>query len=196
MTFELFAVIILAIVLAVVLKAYDNLSRELSRIKHEKEVIEERARHHAQKIVNEAKDKALGIVEGAQIKVEKSNEEVEERLNKVSEDQIGQYKQVLHNISKSIEDGALREMQEFKKTLEMETIDAQKIIGKRIEEQYTDATRNLEEYRLRKLKELNNSLFETLKLVSRKVLGRTMSVEDHGDLVVKALEEARHEQLI
>ena len=121
---------------------------------------------------------------------------MEERLDKVSEGQIGQYKQVLKNISKYIEDSALREMQEFKKTLEMETLDAQKIIGKRIEDQYTNLTRDLEDYRLRKLDDLNNKIFEALKTVSRRVLGKTLSVDDHADLVIKALEEARHEQLI
>jgi type II secretory pathway component PulJ len=196
MSFEFIAVIILAVVLAAVLRSYDNLWRELSRIKKEKEDIEERARTHALKILDEAKDKALEIVEDAQLKAEKNKLIVEEKLDEVSSAQIDKYKEVVQNISKVVEGEAVRELDQFKNILEKETLEAQKIIGSKINDQYSKVTEELENYRLRKITELDNKAFEVIKLVVNKIIGKTISTEEHAQLVVKALEEAKHDQVI
>jgi len=192
----LLAVIGLSLVAFVTIKAYDRLLREITRLKEERELVEARARHKAVVIVEEARDKALEILREARIEAETKREALSHRLDNVTDRQVDDYKQVLQSITKAVEDGALRELSEFRKAMEMETVNAQDIVGKKIEEQYAQLQKEIEAAKKSKLEELDKKLVAVIKEAGTRVLGRILTVEDHQDLVVQALEDAKKNNVL
>ena len=57
------------------------------------------------------------------------------------------------------------------------------------------AEKEIRAYREQKLSEVEKSIPEIINSISREVLGRAMTVEDHADLVLKTLERAKKEKL-
>lgn len=56
-----------------------------------------------------------------------------------------------------------------------------------------DAFRKIEEYTREKLKKVDESIYQVLALVSKEVLGKSLSMEEHEEVVLRALEEAKRE---
>ena len=100
------AVIALAGILVVTFRAYDRQLREFERLKQERESWEARARHKAVTIIEEARDNAMEILEGARIEAESKRDSMNRKLDGVGERELLDYKQVLQSISKAIEDGS------------------------------------------------------------------------------------------
>lgn len=196
MSFELFAVMGLVLVLALVLRSYDSALRELRRYRSERELIKNDARKKAVEIVEEARDKALRLLERAEIDASEGRNVVEEGLREAAQKQLDNYKNVLQSMSKDIEGISEREIDEFRKALEMETVAVQKVVGAKLEQRYEQVNRELEEYRVRKLKEINDRLYEITKEAVKIGTGRTISGQMQTELIVEALEEAKRQDVV
>lgn len=194
--FELVAVFLLCAALAVTIAAYEKQSRKLAAYKAEKDLFEARARHKAISLVEEAKNKALGILENAKLQASADKGDLGEELQKVSQLQLDSYKQVLQNISKSIESDAKSEIEDFKKALETETVSAQKNLAEKTESSYEQANKLIEEYKIKKMAEIDKKVYEILKEASGEILGHTISFEKQTEMVLAALEEAKKNHVV
>jgi len=196
MSIELIAVFVLSGLLVVVLSAYDRLLRELKRTRFEREEIENRARHRASRIIEEARDKALRVLQEVQLDATQEKELLKTGLNHVTEIQLSNYNSKLQTITKDIEDDIRKEASEFKRALEMETVGAEKAVAARIEEDYTKAKQEVEAYKAAKLARVDENITQMLKAVSLEVVGKSLSFENHAELVTKCLEEAKRDHVI
>ncbi len=196
MNFEIFGVLILSVVLAVVLAAYDKLLRELKRLKQEKETIELRARHRAMKVVEDARDRALEIMQKANAQMQRDRGHLDTELQKVSSEQLDEYKQVLQNISKAVENNAMRELDEFKQALQMGTTGAQKIVEQKIEDEYAKARLEVQDYKKSQMEKVDKHVVELLERVVTKAANKALTIDQHADLVIEALREAKTQHVI
>jgi hypothetical protein len=194
--FELIAVVLLSVALAIVLALYEKLARDLKSYRADKDLFEARARQRAIKVVEGAKDRALAILEEAKLQAQNDKQDLSEELQKASQQQIENYKQTLQNISKAIEEDAKNEVDDFKKLLETEAVGAQKSMTTRVEGEYVKANQTVEEYKKRRLAEVDQNIFEILRDVSKDIIPMGMSFEQHSELVKAALEEAKRQHVI
>jgi len=190
------AVIGLMAVLAVVLRAYDRLLRDSQRQKEDRETWEARARHKAVVIVEEARDKALEILREARIEAETKRDSLNKKLDNLGERQLIDYKNVLQTISKAVEEGATRELGQFRQALESETIQAQKVIGEKMEDQYNRMADEIKHEKQIRLEELDKQVFAVIKKATNDIIGKALTVDEHSDLVIKALEEAKRTHVL
>jgi hypothetical protein len=56
--------------------------------------------------------------------------------------------------------------------------------------------KELEVYKAERLKKVDEKIFEILKDASTKAIGKSLSLEDHEDVVIKALEDAKRENVL
>lgn len=135
--------------------------------------IEAVAQETAGRVLRQAQERALEILEKTRLDVESRNEKLEIRLNKVEE----------------------KEMQDFGKALAGITADLQgeaaTVVGQKIDEEFARAKLEIDGYKTQKLKEIDAKTTEIIKDVTRQVLGKALDTTKHSALVAAALEEAK-----
>ncbi len=188
MNIELIVIVGLCLVLGLVLAGYDRVLRELNRLKKGREEINAEAREKAVRILESAREKAVEIVSEAKIGTLRESEDINRRLGEVSEQKLVEYKQMLQNISKSVENTAVRELSEYKKSLEMETSLGQKAVGERV-------VQELAEYKAAKVAQIDAQIAAAVKKITLEVLGRSINSEDQNKIIISALEKAKNEGL-
>lgn len=185
LSFEFYVVVGLCIVLAIVLRAYERLLREYKRIQFERKEIENKARNHAGKIIEGAKDRALAILEEAGIQATEKKGEMASKLDEVTGKQLDQYKNTIQNVSKDIKEQALREMREFSSTLD-----------ERIDEQYTQIQKDIDSYREEKMNEMKTKLSGLVEDIIPAAIGKGLNYEAQEQMIFNALEEAKEKHVI
>lgn len=110
-----------------------------------------------------------------------------EAINHLQQEDIN----IIKNITKDIESAALNEVQKFEKQLHDETIGQQEVIDQKIQDAFAKANFDIEEYKKAKVSEADKRLYDLLQAAAKEVIGKRLSYEDHGDLIMSALEEVK-----
>lgn len=197
--------------------SYLRLVRNYSKLKEEKRKLEAVAQKEAEKIIDEARRQSSQILQEAQSKASSMIQEVgfiSEQTKKKMLDEIGKVTQgyaknyqglleeakkeaigIINNISNDIKGEALREIEEMKQALTQEVLRAQETTRKAIEESLSKVGAEVQAYKQARLKRVDAAIFEIIKQVSQKVIGKSLSLEDKEELVMKSLEEAKKENV-
>jgi len=183
--------------------------------------LEERLKHHDHKkeieILENARQKAAKIIGDARIVEDKTKSEFHNQLKTVSlnevrdfekaaNDLLDVYKQELENlktntikmasnITKDIESNTISELKDFKEILKKETYASQKIVEEKIEHDYSQTKKEIEAYKQERLKKVDEEIYNILQNVSILVLGKAISLEDHEQIVIDALNKAKEEKV-
>lgn len=185
------AVIILAIVLALLLARNDKQRREIEELKKQRSEIEFQARQKALRLLQDAREKGMQIILEATTRAGKDQNNITLELTKVAEQQQEIYKQMLQNISKSVGDEAVREINNLTNVLESETSGVQKLVSQKLEEEYKSISVEIENYKSQKLKDINSRLRDMLLDISRVMIGKNINQDDHTELILKLLNETK-----
>jgi hypothetical protein len=132
------------------------------------------------------------------------NEKQSNTLEEMSHELLGFYKnaiedekegsiQIIKDVSEDLKKEAVSELVEFKDVLHKETIESQELVRKKVNLEYEQMEKELEKYKEVKLKEIDGAIYHILADVTRNVLGKALSLEDHQELVMSSLEEARRQ---
>ena len=98
-----------------------------------------------------------------------------------------------NNMTKDMLSQSSLEVEEFRKTLEAGRIDIRKELKDRLDVEYKKAQKNIEDYKVDQIKKVDKHVFGILQALTRDVLGKSLSLKDHEDLVQKALSEMKAE---
>lgn len=90
-------------------------------------------------------------------------------------------------IAKNLETHAFAGIAEFRETLESQRIFVHKQLEDKLDEEYQKAQKDIEMYKTEQMKKIDKQVFDILHALVRDVLGRSLSLKDHEDLVQKAL---------
>ncbi|MCL5114029.1 MAG: hypothetical protein M1372_02560 [Patescibacteria group bacterium] len=213
------AITAIAISYARAVKKFNSYQKEadllLTQIHKKESDLLEDARIKAGKIIEEANVKAQDILNSTNNLNNDSKKTLEDALEKlvkhqagyfekVSEDFLKTYQQelaslkeknieILRNVSKNIEEDTTNEVKDFDSVLEKETIASQKIVEEKIEQEYTKIQKDTEEYRSQMIKKVDEQIYKIIEEVSKQVLGKGLSLQEHEDLVIDALSKAKKE---
>lgn len=173
----------------------------------------EHTRKKSSHVIEEATKKAKELIADSQSLSIDSKKVLDEALSdliknqvasfqKASEDFLKEYKnelemlrsntvQVARNVSKDIEDDAVREVDNYRQVLQKETIDSQKIVEAKIEEDYAKTQKEVTAYREKMLKEVDEDIYKILETVSKEAIGKSIPLAQHEQLIIDALEKAK-----
>ena len=184
-----------------VIKKYNLLIREQQRPKlhdHKKEIeILENAREKAAKIIgNQVNDKLKTVSLNEIRDFEKAANDLLAIYKQELEDLKSSTIKIASNITKDIESNTISELKDFKEILKKETYASQKIVEEKIEEKYSEMKKELEAYRQERLKKIEDEIYNIIQNISMLVLGRSLSVRDHEEMILEALEKAKKEKAI
>jgi len=163
-------------------------------------------RARAEKILEDAKAKSQEIISQAVTLNSQSMQSLNQALEKATNEQIMAYKQALENgkgesvktlsnISKDIQNAALEEVQAFKNNLQQEVAKSQLEVQKRLEADFKSVDTQVEEYKKKRLTEVEAELNQILAKVTEDLLGKSLRISDHQELVMKSLQEAKQKNV-
>lgn len=167
------------------------------------------------RIIQEATKKAELIIQEAQIFSDETktqfasnlqvvNKKHEEFLNKRSAEILKLYEQFIIDlrgdtegqfkiISKDMQNHSLASIGEFRESLEGERIFMHKQLETKVEEEYKKVQKHIEDYKLDQMRKVDKKIFDILHGLTRNVLGRSLSLKEHEDLVQRALAQMKIE---
>jgi len=211
----------LAISYSQIIKKINSQKEELEALTNqiydkESEVLKD-ARSKAETIVNDAIQKAQEIITSSNNLNSQSKKTLDEAFEtlmkhqtgyfeKASQDFLEEYKkeleslkqkniEILKNTSKSIEEDTLREVEDFDSIIEKETVASQKIIQEKIEKDYARVQKEVDEYKTQMVNKVDEQIYKILQEVSKLVLGKSLSLAEHEQLIIDALDQAKKDGL-
>ncbi len=216
-----FMIVLLSLLVVLLLGIYWFLSKWLKFL--QKDYIS-----GAEKIVDEAREKALQIVSQATTKANSSLDAIEnlseesksmlkseldtlvkeetDKLRVASKELVDFYKtsltkqhqesfQEIEQATQEVEQQIEKEMDEFKDVLHEGTVGMQEKVEAKATAEYQKVEKELESYKARRLKAVDETIYDILHDVSKDVFGQALSMEEHQELVLKALEEAKQNNI-
>jgi len=177
----------------------------------------EEAHHKSQEIIDQANKQANEILASSKVYENNSNQALKDKLamlekqqegvfSKASEDMKVAYQNMitqiqeqdlntLKSMTKDIESDVIADFKEFRDVLEKETINSEKIVKGKIDEEYLTMQKDLDEYKKKKYQKVDEDIYKILYRVSEMVLNQGISYDKHKELVIEALETAKKEQV-
>lgn len=171
----------------------------------------------AEEIIKKAIDRAERIILDAEIvktdflnKVEESLERVGEQgvqeLKIDSEEFDKKYKDLFEGLKQeylkhanttleSVGKIADEELEDFRKVLRSETVESQEIISKKISQEFEQVQKEIEEYKKNRVDNIGQEISTLVSKISKEVLGRTLTPEQHGEIILQELENAKKDGL-
>lgn len=191
-------------------------SKEDSAYNKSSEIIQE-AQVHANEIVEKAVDRAKSTLVETDYLRDDLMKNLESNLNQLAQQTITvfknnsqgvdqkyqelfsktkqEYEAKLNYTLKSLEAIAGRELEDFSKNLKKETLNSQVFIGARINEEFEKKQKEIEDYKLQRLKAIDENINKIIARVSQEVLGKAIPLDEHERLVIEALERAKKEEV-
>ena len=127
-------------------------------------------------------------------------EEASLALSKKFEEQIKEVNinniELLKNIYKGIESDVQSDYSEYKDLIKKQTFEADNAAKEKIKEEYTRLDAEVKDYREKMIEKVNQEIYKILLNISKVVLGKSLDLTAHEDLVIDALNKARKENII
>lgn len=166
-----------------------------------------RAQFRAQKILEEASLQRKEIISKSQEFLEKEQASLIQELEKSNALYAKKYEEVL----KILEDESLRMLRNIPNEIKMFMIsaidgfraslvqsvgDEQKKVVKILQESLIQAQHEIEKYKEARKREIDERALELVGEVTKRVLNRQISLDEHEKLVLKALDEAKRQGIL
>ena len=167
------------------------------------------------KIIQEAVDKAEAIIKDAQIfsdatkdhfiadlqSAKQAQEKIlssrNEEISRIYDQFVADVRNDTNNrfrvVARDMENHALAGIGEFRESLESERIFLHKQLEGKVEEEYRHVKKDIEDYKAEQMKKIEKRVFDILHELLRDILGRSLSLKEHEDLVQKALVQMKTE---
>ena len=184
---------VMAVAMGAGIAEYWRIRQELGKRRSEDARDRERARERAERLVEGARDKAVEIMREAEVLSEKQSEGLERRLRQAAREGLREYTTAMERMAKEVQKGAWGEVRDFKRALELGTVELEQTVGKRIGEEYDKAREELEKYKSERKAKLDEQATDIIKELGRKVLGKIIPAEEHKKLILDALKEVEAE---
>ncbi len=179
-------------------KIRDNAS-EILRQSHEKGLrIVQEATAKAEVIIKDTqifsdstKDHFIADLQSAKQAQEKilliRNEEISRVYDQFVEDVRRDTSARFSVVARDMENHALAGIGEFREALESERIFMHKQLEVKVEEEYKNVKKHIEDYKAEQMKKIEKRVFDILHDLVLDILGKSLSLKEHEDLVQKAL---------
>ena len=175
------------------------------------------ARLRAAKMIDEANSNALDIINKANLSAGASSESFNQEIIRIASTQIKEFEkttseftklysqilsdlktkniEVFQNVSKDIETNTIEEIKNFRNSVEKLTVSSQKLVKKKIDTDFAQVQKEIENYKAEELKKIDDKIYSLLEKVSKFTLGRAINLSEHENLIIKALDRAKKEGL-
>jgi len=211
------AVLLLGLVTFFVVVSYYKALKEQRRLERELEIARSSGTAEANKIIAEAQSNATAIIRNAHLKAQEIiqsgdifskeyKQNFQASLMQILELEKKQYQQIAANVesesgkvlsemSTGLKTQVSSEMKEFHNAMTSETAKVQDALSKGVQGAYREVQKQVEGYRNQMIMEVNSKIWKVVSDATKKSIGEALSREQHEKIIVKALEEAKKQNV-
>jgi hypothetical protein len=176
-------------------------------LEQEKNKVLEEAKVQARKIISDAQIRAGQLISEAAAFGDQTKQLLTSELQELQAAELGYYQKALEDtklqaqaslggLSKDVKAEVVKQIDAVRTSLAGEIQRAQAQTQQILSSSYQKMEKELEVYKAERLKKVDEKIFEILKDASTKAIGKSLSLEDHEDVVIKALEDAKRENVL
>jgi F0F1-type ATP synthase membrane subunit b/b' len=211
----IFALIIVSLTLLCisVLVLYFRLIGKYEELRHGKEkqdvdpqTLIEQARTRSRQILEEAHAKSVQIISRSEAylareesvlgkELEKAQASYQKSFDSAISASQSKAEQMIQNIPQDIKMTLISVIDNFRVSLAREVQKTQDDANKTIREAYQTAAEEVSKYKEERMRQVDESILSVVKDVTEKVIGKSVSAEEHEKLVLKSLEEAKRQKI-
>ena len=100
---------------------------------------------------------------------------------------------LIQNLSRDFQAEMQKTLESIKEGLSKENLNPYKILEQKLNAEYDSAVKQIESYKLARIEKLDRGIIKTLEVASLAAFGKVISLQEHKELIVKALEDAKKE---
>lgn len=184
-------VIVLGVSLGLLFTLYLGLSSKYSKLRQKEDKFKgaqdilERARKHEASIIEASYEKASKIIRDAQVFNEDTKKKVLAELEKSVKD-------ISHDIKREALEGVLGFEENLNDQIEVQEIASQRIVFGQIDK----TKKEIEDYKAAKLSEVDEKARKIIKDATREILGEAIPLDKHEEMVMKAIENAKRQNIL
>lgn len=193
------AVMFLAIATLYVVVSYHKTLKRQRELELEIAELRSQGSQEARKLILNAQMQATEVIKNAEVKAQELinaseifSKEYKEKFRLSLEQETNK---MLTNMSKAISAQVDNEIGALHKAMIEQTAKVRESVGKGISDAYAGAQAQVEEYKKAAIERINSSILELVSTISKKVLKESVSRAQQEKLVLKALEEAKRQNV-
>jgi len=194
-----------------IIKKYYALKDEYEKTLKDQKAKEEastlEAKKLAERIITEAQSKAQLIINEASTFSTKSKEDFAIEVRKATTSQLENFQAALDvagkeaglafgSISEDVRGEINQQMEALRSALGQEITRSQSEAKKLIEEAYEKVEVEVDAYRQIRQRQIDERIFEILETIITNVAGKALKLDEHEELVIEALEEAKSQNVL
>jgi hypothetical protein len=208
-----FALLLIGIVVTYfwIIKKYLDIKRksgeqDLAIAQNTQNIISQ-AQVKAQQILQEAANKASQITNQAEMFNQKQEEAINKIIEQTKQTYAIEYKKaieimqtgstkIMQTISDDIKNQMVTQVDGFRKNLQAEVVNSKEEIRKAILKAFENTDKDIEGYKKMRFEQIEKTILTMIKNITKEVLAKEISIEEHEKMVIKALEEAKKQGLL
>jgi len=191
----------------VLFRAYKKLVQKFIELDIKNKTATETAAKQASDIIVSARAQAKQIISSASLISTQMSDEFAKALNEAKDAQVGEYTMVLNktsgevikslqNISVDIQNNSKVQLDVFQKDLQAQVAESQGRISEVVDASVKSVTLEIEKYKKDRMAGIDKEIGQLAEKLARAYLGRGLSKEEHERIVIKALEQAKKENVL
>ncbi len=177
-------ILVMGVMFLIVVDAYRRLAAEYEDLKERQKAFEDKGKKKAEEILEGARAESQHILT-------ESHHKAEDVIGEFETFNLQEKEKILAGIKKATLEQMRRFQAELAEEMVKESQKMQALTRENVDKEYERARKEVEEFKQERLRRLEEGIGKVIQDVAYKVLGEVLDMEQHGKLVLKALEEAK-----
>ncbi len=169
---------------------YFRLLRGYLKLQNEYGVLKEKTTKESQEILVHSNQQALEMLSQSKILTAEMKNKLSQILEETTKRESASYKGIIETVGKELKQESLAKVGQMSAELEKNRREVEGSLQQKVDALYVQAEKDVAELTKQKIEKLNNTLYAVVEDVLEKA-GLLLTHEDHEQLVLKALEEAK-----
>lgn len=186
-------------------EAYKKAMTLLDESRREAQKLVEETNKNTLQTLNDAGELSDSVKASLETQLKSLAEKQMAYLEKITQGFVSDYKdavsvekkqnlQRLEEVTSGISDEILHEVTDFKDILHKETVEKEALVESELRTTHKQIEDELVAYKATKIKEIENNIYDILSDISKKVLGKAITVEDQEEYILKILEDVKNSE--
>ena len=169
-------------------------------LKNTKKSKYEGAKEEAEELLRNARKRSLEMIKGAEFFGEEAKEDLMEALLRVTEEYGNESKKVFDKAREDVSNVIKGILTDIKTDVEKDVVEVNETLKKSIGEGIKNVEVDLQSFKKERMALVENQIAETVKLrvneIAEKVLGKSLTSDDHEKLIMDALDLAKNDNVL
>ena len=178
------------------LKAQNDYQEIISTANKKASEIIAQATQVSQDSVKTFENSVSTMLQNQKANIQKESEEIsrkhEDEINELNNNII----KLLTNVYKDIESATRADFENYKAVIQKQTFEAEKVAQARMQEEYEKLEKEIAIKKQQRLTQLEENIYKILNNISKDVIGKSLDLTAHEELIIKSMEKAKKEGVL